>query len=267
MTQAPKCIDEPGLSRAWSRVLIDMVDGRVREISPLIVSITGFDGDGNAPEDSMLRTDLDTLLESKKKYDTNSVAFTIFPQEIWELAAPDRQLFYKLAMGAFPDFQELNRRANGRGLYWERLIAYGLGQKYGGNQLEFILDSYLSAQSASRSIRRSLLQAATFDPNRDHNPNPRLHFPCLQQVSFVPSKAGLITNAFYATQQLFYKAYGNFLGLGRLGAFMAGEMNMPLARLNVYVGVEKLEGIPKNDPGLAKVIQRARMCLANAPAR
>ena len=258
MSHPPKCIDESSVSRAWAQALISMIDARVTEISPLLVSISGFDEIGNSTEDPMLRNELDSLLKEKKKYDTETVAFTIFPLEIWELAAPDRHLFYELAMSAFPEFQAMNRRANGRGLYWERLIGFGKGEKYDGNQLEFILDSYLSA----RSVRRSLLQAATFDPDRDHNPNPRLHFPCLQQVSFAPSRTGLVTNAFYATQQLFYKAYGNFVGLGRLGAFMAREMGMPLVRLNVYVGVEKLEGIRKSDAGFEKVVEQARRCLA-----
>lgn len=264
MSHLPNCIEEPGLSRAWAHVLVDMIDNRVKEISPLVISITGFDDNGNSPEDRVLRSELDTLLRSKGKHDSEAVAFTIFPQEIWELAAPDRHLFYKLALGSFPEFQAMNRRANGRGLYWERLIGFGAGEKYDGNQLEFILDSYLSARAKRRSVRRSLLQAATFDPDRDHNPNPRLHFPCLQQVSFVPTEGGLVTHAFYATQQLFYKAYGNFLGLGRLGAFMAREMKMPLARLNVYVGVEKLDEITKRDPGLERVIERARHYLTSS---
>ncbi len=73
------------------------------------------------------------------------------------------------------------------------------------------------------------MQATTFDPGRDHVADARLIFPCLQQVSFVPTKEGLVVNAFYATQQIFDKAYGNYLGLAQLGAFMAHEMGMPLA--------------------------------------
>ena len=66
-------------------------------------------------------------------------------------------------------------------------------------------------------------------------------------MSFVPTPTGLVTNAFYATQQIFDKAYGNYLGLSQLGAFMAHEMRMPLARLNVMVGVAKLERISKSE--------------------
>src|SRR3546814_7420399 len=72
--------------------------------------------------------------------------------------------------------------------------------------------------------------ATTFDPGRDHVASAQLGFPCLQQVSFEPTTAGLVVNAFYATQQVFDKAYGNYLGLAQLGAFMAHEMDIPLAR-------------------------------------
>ena len=136
-------------------------------------------------------------------------------------------------------------------MYFERLIMYGRGP-CDGNQLEWILSQF------KRGVRRSKLQAATFDPGRDHVADARLGFPCLQQVSFEPTSAGLVTNAFYATQQIFDKAYGNYLGLAQLGAFMAGEIGMPPARLNVMVGVAKLEGINKGDADLARVVAAAR---------
>ena len=103
-----------------------------------------------------------------------------------------------------------------------------------------------------------MLQATTFDPGRDHVASARLGFPCLQQVSFEPTAAGLVTNAFYATQQIFDKAYGNYLGLAQLSAFMAREMGMSLARLNVVVGIAKLEGINKSDADLVPLVAAAR---------
>ena len=63
-----------------------------------------------------------------------------------------------------------------------------------------------------------------------------------------------MTNAFYATQQLFEKAYGNYLGLAQLGSFMAQQMGEKPARLNVFVGVAKLEGIAKTDERLVAII-------------
>ena len=53
-------------------------------------------------------------------------------------------------------------------------------------------------------------------------------------------------NAFYATQLLFNKAYGNYLGLCRLGDFMAHEMGLTFERMNCFVGVAKIDNINKN---------------------
>lgn len=96
-----------------------------------------------------------------------------------------------------------------------------------------------------------MFQASVFDPDRDHVPTAQLQFPCLQHVSFEPTREGLVVNAFYATQQLFVKAYGNYLGIAQLGAFMAHEMEMKLTRMNVIVGVAKFERISKTDTQLA----------------
>ena len=102
-----------------------------------------------------------------------------------------------------------------------------------------------------------MLQVAIFDPARDHVADAQLGFPCLQQVSFEPTTAGLVVNAFYATQQIFDKAYGNYVGLVQLGVFMAQQMEMRLARLNVVVGIAKLDRIAKTDPDLAPVVAAA----------
>jgi thymidylate synthase len=158
---------------------------------------------------------------------------------------------------AFPAYQQSNRRLNGRGLYFERLVAFGSGPE-DGNQLEWIIKQY----ELKSSVRRSMLQASIFDPARDHVPQAQLGFPCLQHVSFLPSKNGLAMNAFYATQQLLFRAYGNFLGLIQLGAFMAHEMGMPFVQLNVTAGVEKLEGLPKTSTKLKELTDAARACVA-----
>jgi hypothetical protein len=111
-----------------------------------------------------------------------------------------------------------------------------------------------------------MLQASIFDPGRDHVRNAQLGFPCLQQVHFVPENGGLAVHAFYATQQLFDKAYGNWLGLCHLGQFMACEMGLRLVRLNCYVGTEKLQRVTKHDPALRAVIRAARASAATWPS-
>jgi hypothetical protein len=261
-TPEPLLISETSVSRAYARILCHVVGEAGKEISPLIVTISGFGPKREIPEDAELRATLDTLLVKKGKRSVEDVAYTIFPQRLWDMARPDRAQLFAFYRMALPAYKAMNRTANGRGLYFEQLIMFGRGP-CDGNQLEYILSQY----NARPSVRRSMLQATTFDPERDHTASAQLGFPCLQQVSFVPTGAGLIVNAFYATQQLFDKAYGNYLGLAQLGAFMAHEMNMPLARLNINVGVAKLERISKTDAGLAPVVVAAKACLAAAPSQ
>ncbi|CCJ07308.1 Uncharacterized protein BN69_1857 [Methylocystis sp. SC2] len=250
-------IDDTNLSRAWSRLLLHVLEGAGTEIAPMILSLSGFGENGSVAEDKNVRRSLDKLLQCKGKLIVDDVAFTIFPQRLWEMSRGDRTRLFALYRATFPRWQAMNKKANGRGLYFERLVMYGRGP-CDGNQLEWILSQFNSRVG----VRRSLLQATTFDPERDHVASAQLGFPCLQQVSFEPTPAGLVVNAFYATQQIFDKAYGNYLGLAQLGAFMSREMGLPLARLNVMVGVAKLERISKSDSDFAPLVAAAKTLLA-----
>ena len=249
----PLVIDDTNLSRAWARLLLQVLDNAGTEVAPLILSLSGFAEDAATIEDPAVRQGLDRLLEIKDRIVVEKVAFTIFPQRLWEMSRSDRNRLFSLYCKTFPRWQAMNRRANGRGMYFERMVMYGRGP-CGGNQLKWILSQF----NSRKGVRRSMLQATTFDPGRDHVASAQLGFPCLQQVSFEPTAAGLVTNAFYATQQIFDKAYGNYLGLAQLGAFMAHEMDMPLARLNVMVGVAKLDRINKSDADLVPLVAAAR---------
>ena len=256
----PVLIDDTNLSRAWGRLLLQVLDGAGTEVAPLILSLSGFSEDGVAAEDAAVRQTLDRLLKRKSRLVVDDVAFTLFPQRLWQMSRGDRARLFVLYRATFPRWQAMNRKANGRGLYFERMVRFGRGP-CDGNQLEWIL-----SQSLRKGVRRSMLQATTFDPERDHVADAQLGFPCLQQVSFEPTAAGLVINAFYATQQIFDKAYGNYLGLAQLGAFMAHELGMPLARLNVMVGIAKLERITKSDADLAPLVAAVRALISPPPA-
>ena len=252
----PFVINDTNLSRAWSRIFLRTVaKGAGTEISPLVLSISGFDDDGKVEEVAAVRKALDGLLKKKSKSLIEDVAFTIFPQRLWDMARGNRKRLFDLYKKSFPRYQAMNRQLNGRGLYFERLMMYGRGP-CDGNQLEWILSQYVRI-----GVRRSMLQGTTFDPGRDHVASAQLGFPCLQHVSFEPTEAGLVINAFYATQQIFDKAYGNYLGLIQLGGFMAHEMHTKLTRLNVMVGIAKLERITKSDTDLATLLAAAEACV------
>ena len=261
VAQAPELIIDTNLSTAWERLLLRVLDGAGTEVAPLVLSISDFDQNGKVSEDPTVRNALDELLTQKGRVNVEDVAFTIFPERIWKMSRGDRKRLFSLYRASLPRWKFINRTANGRGMYFERLVKYGRGP-CDGNQLEWILTQF----NSRKGVRRSMLQATTFDPARDHVASAQLGFPCLDHVSFVPTGAGLVVNASYATQQIFDKAYGNYLGLTQLGAFMAEEMGMPFARLNVMVGVAKLERIKKSDEGLVRLSAAARIRMSRAAA-
>lgn len=254
---SPVLVDESDLSRAWAKAVLHVLDHSGLEISPLILSVSGFDEDGGVVETPAVRTALDTLLLAEQMRSVEDVAFTIFPQRIWQVAQGDRAALFKYYRDAFPRYQAMNPKDNRRGLYFERLVSYGRGP-CDGNQLEWILSQF----EGRKGVRRSMFQASVFDPERDHVANAQLQFPCMQHLSFEPTEAGLVVNAFYATQQLFVKAYGNYLGIAQLGAFMAHEMKLNMSRMNVIVGVAKFERISKSDQALMPLVAATRACFA-----
>lgn len=259
MSTSPLLIEEVTVSRAWAAAILHVLSHPGKTISPLIVSITGFDKN-QISEDTSFRSAVNDALEATDEQSVHTVANTIFPLSLWRLARGNRQRLYELYLQSFPRLQALAKRQNRRGLYFERLIRWRPdGQTV--NQLEWIISQFQNRAS----VRRSALQASLFDPDRDHIPDAQLGFPCLQQISFVPDGDRLVMNAFYAKQSLFQKAYGNYLGLCRLAAFMADQMDLTLDRLNVTVGMAELEMLTKSHP-VVKSLQQAAEFLLNPAA-
>lgn len=253
----PLLIEETNLSRAWASAFMHIIDNPGKEISPLLITLTGFTN-GLPEEEPAIREALDYCLSSKEKQKVHTVANTIFPNSTWKRSKGDRKILFEKYLKALPRYKKLEPHKNRRGIYFERLIAFGSGPE-NGNQLEYIISQYKS----NPNYRRSMFQASIFDPERDHVSSAQLPFPCLQHVSFVPQnkEKTLTLNAFYATQQIFEKAYGNYLGLCWLGDFMATEMKLTLERMNCFVGVAKLDTITKSDDNLASLKNVARNLL------
>jgi hypothetical protein len=268
----PVVISDTNLSRVWARMLVHAVDNPGTEISPLIVSLTGFDGPGAIPEIPSVRDALDDLLRKRNDFAVSTVANTIFPQSVWRIAGGDRKLLYEEYIEAVPRYAAMEPM-NRDGTYFSRLIAFDLDARTGkrlpglagipqdGNQLEFVIRMLKEGK-----VRRdSAFQASIFDPTRDHSTQPYKVFPCMQHVTFIRLESGgLALNAFYATQQIVRKAYGNLLGLCRLGHFAAEATGLSFERLNVFVGCEKIGGVAKADSGLAPVLKASRKAISDS---
>ncbi|MBA2749369.1 MAG: thymidylate synthase [Tatlockia sp.] len=253
----PKLISKPNLSSAWAEALVYIIDNPGLEASPLVINIHNLE-DSNPPEISSFRKALDHFLIDNNQQNVNTVANTIFPESLWLFADGDRQKLYDLYKKNLKRYKRLEPQKNKRGLYFERLISFGQNGPFDGNQLEFIISEF---NNNPKNRRRSKFQASIFDPERDHLTTPRLGFPCLDHVSFVPNKKGITLNAFYAKQLLVEKGYGNYLGLYRLGNFMASQMNLKLTNLNCFIGVEGLGGSGITKACLSELSNTAREIL------
>lgn len=230
------------ISTAWAKAFIQCYKTSGGILSPSIVRISIQNGD-EPVESPKIREIVDSKLQQllskneplQKVVDT--VAGTIFPESVWTLSKGDRHVFYKTYGSMIPLIK--HKQNNSRGTYFERLIAFkgNDGQKI--NQLEHIINTWHSGNR-----RHSALQAGVFDPRMDHSNQPLQGFPCLQQVVFYPNgahgKDGLSVVAFYANQTLAEKAYGNYLGLYRLGRFMANEMGIQMKEVVCIASALKL---------------------------
>jgi hypothetical protein len=255
---------ERNLSVAWLRAFTALAAPGVKALAPLVISVTGFHD--SQPEEALgIRSVLDQALakyteqkvvadgeptKQRNPLTCRGVANTIFPGSLWSPGV-DRQLLYKRYSAMLP---RLKRRGSPRGLYFERLIAYGRGPQ-NGNQLEHIIDAYRNGLR-----RTSAFQATICDPQRDSTRQPRLGFPCLQQIALHPDGDTLSITGFYGTQYVFERAYGNFLGLCWLGRFLAYEMGLKLKQMTCIAAYAPFSGGTRD--GARKLASEAAKLIA-----
>ena len=165
LTAPPLIIEDTNLSRAWGRLLLQILDNAGTEVSPLILSLTGFAPDGNIDENTKVRRALNQLLKRKNRIEIDKVAFTIFPQRIWLMSGGNRNRLFETYRKNFPRWQAMNRQANGRGMYFERMTMYRCDQPK-SNQLDWILTQYNSRKGSAVQCFKLpyLIQSATISP-------------------------------------------------------------------------------------------------------
>src|ERR1700730_7888231 len=217
------------ISDAWKQVVSMCLGSREHQIHALSVEIVC----GSENDDFKFRNYVNRALVAAEKATVDTVARTIFPIGLWNPRHQRSELFARY-MKILPKLRRypLNRK----GLYFERLINYPLDREGTNvkNQLEFIIHTYVEIGNH----RRSALQASLYNPFIDASNSPRLGFPCLQQVGFIPtSRHDLTVLGFYPVHYVFERAYGNYLGLAHLGQFMAKEMGLNLTRVVCTTGV------------------------------
>jgi hypothetical protein len=248
-TNIPFVIEGTNLSHAWAQAFLAAVETRRRDLRPLVISVGGF-VPPLPPEEPVIRQALDELLAALGKNSSDVSAMMIFPYKCWvRRSMPPCKEFTDICVSRLlPRLKKLDGR-NQNGTYFERMMSYSGSRRSGPrtvNQLEFVIDLLRKP----RRQRESALQIAFFDPAKDHTGQPVRGFPCLQQVGISYDEVGrFAVNAFYPTQYIFDRAYGNYLGWCQLGHFIASETGLTFSRLTCFIGKPELGEVRKRDLG------------------
>jgi len=220
-----------------------------------MLSIRGFEGELPG-EDVDIRERIDASLRSRAIPTVAQTALSIVPYKQWLKAG--RSTVEEITPWYLDQLlPRLKARSskNRRGTYFERLVAYtGYGKRRGKteprvvNQLAYVIGFWKKAMARGSRPRQSALQLACFDPAKDDNGSALAGFPCLQQISLAYKQPGsLELNAYYPTQYLFERGYGNYLGLCQLGHFIAHQLDVRFTALTCFVGRPELGGGTKSD--------------------
>jgi len=254
----PRVIESPNISEAWGRAFLDAFTATPRSRTPLVLSLAGFSRD-LPDEDLVIRQAVDEALSRCEKNAVDVSGMTIFPYDLWQHRnRPSWENFHPLCVNNFLPRLKARDVRNRLGTYFERMMHF-TGQRGGErktvDQLGFIIQLLRNSQ---RWPRQSALQLSCFDPAKDHTGQPVRGFPCLHQVGLShDGDKRIALHAFYPTQYIFDRGYGNYQGLCHLGSYIGLQTGLQFARLNCYIGEPQFGDANKGDLAeLAKLVDR-----------
>jgi thymidylate synthase len=204
-------------AEAWLKVMEHLLNCEGGKDFNLIVSIQ--DPCREIPEATSIVDDLASSLELKSSMENANAIWPAF------FARPGRQ-----AEAVFADIDRFvigtikKACKNRHDSYVERLVAWrGFEQGEAVPQLQNVL-SRLKSEVKNHAPKSSSYEMSIFSPRLDSG---YMSFPCLSHLSAkYDHRRGLVhLTALYRNHTFLSHAYGNYLGLGRLMAFICAETN------------------------------------------
>lgn len=247
----PTLIKTSNLSIAWAKAFLFALNGGESEC--LTIAIRNFDGE-IPTQDAKILSALEKHIEAANEIRVSKgekpipnvaqTALTIVPYGRWiRTGKPSLKSLSEWYIAQLLPRLKARCSKNSHGTYFERMVSYtgikGEGKKQNVrevNQLEFVLDCWRNREKKGSRPRQSALQIACFDPAKDHTGSALSGFPCLQQISLTYKESGTLElNAYYPTQYVFDRAYGNYLGLCQLGHTLAHELGLRLSAFTCFI--------------------------------
>lgn len=227
------------LSEAW----IDTFGAVLNAGGTAVNVITGWNADD---EIVPVRAVLDEFIAGRPygstrwaRWPVETVANTIFAADLYEeeLGAAALQEFTDLYLEGF----EVAKAACPGGEYCHRLVAWPGpdGQPINqltevGERLRRYVDptqhKYNYSSDYEIALEDPVLDLRTQAPGRNGSP---YGFPCLSHISLTVGDDAVHLTALYRNQHLIKKAYGNYLGLARLGRALSHHAGLELGTITV----------------------------------
>lgn len=178
--------------------------------------------------DAAIIREVDAFLRGHHRNSLSGVANTIFPQSLCDRHGPEA--FYTVYRDTvLPRMKQMTRDW---GRYFDRLTAW---KKIQGSEIKVInplddLVQFMKTQVASDRTYRNAYEMTVFDPARDAGKVSNRQ--CLSFLSFkLTQENALLLTVMYRNHAYVARGLGNFIGLGRLMAFIAEQSGATLGSL------------------------------------
>jgi hypothetical protein len=234
-------IERASSTEAWMACIEALLASRSLSRFNLVVGIR--DPVALSPSDQEICTIVDTFLRSKSSLPLVTVANTIFPGGFYRDGGAEA--VYK----EFPKSYEITKE--GWGTYAGRLFAEKVQMKSGQfSRIERLVGKLRTNANAAVKMRASyeadvsdtILDEEVSIYRPDTDASMGMGQPCLVHLSFKLRKGGIVSlTAVYRSQYYVAKALGNFIGLGQLLAFVAGEAGLTPGSLVCHATLADLD--------------------------
>jgi hypothetical protein len=195
-----------------------------------------------------VRAIADALLDDLGLPPISTVANTVFPSGLARRYPEPAELAARYRDYQYPRLRKL-ARANSGGTYFGRIVEYPTAAG-SIDQLVAVVEKLRRSRTGPR--RKATYEVGMGEPGMEvgiyrHGRDERkiMGFPCLSFCSFQldDDRVHLIAN--YRSQYLVERAYGNYLGLGRLLVYVARAAEFDAGELLVVAGHATIEGALK----------------------
>jgi hypothetical protein len=201
-----------------------------------------------SPADQAILATVDGFLRQHHAHTLGGVANTIFPQALLERHGADG--LYAAYEAVLPRMKQMTRDW---GRYFERMTAW---KKIKGQNIIVInplddLIQFMKGQIGSDRTYRNTYEMTIYDPTRDAGKVSNRQ--CLSFLSFkLTHDKALLLTVMYRNHAYVARGLGNFIGLGRLQAFIATQTGASLGSLTCISTHAEIDAGKKTQNGVVQ---------------